>query len=79
MNEQAMRLAAGYLSATMLLLLIGYVIGYAVCLWRYQPSPERSTAEFPEWLEANRIELEGSAEHVYEQSPPISDVHVKDD
>ncbi len=52
-----MRVAAGYLSAVMLLLLIGYVIGYFVCLLRYQPSPERSTAELPEWLEASRIEL----------------------
>ncbi len=50
-----MRLFAGYFSATLMLLLIGYVIGYAVCLWRYQPSPE---GQLPEWLEANRIELE---------------------
>lgn len=56
-----MRVVAGYLSAVMLLLLIGYMIGYFVCLWRYQPSPEGSTAEVPElppWLEENRIELE---------------------
>lgn len=38
-----MRLFAGYFSATLLLLLIGYVVGYAVCLWRYQPSPARYT------------------------------------
>lgn len=57
MTEEAARTIAGYLSATMLLLLIGYVIGYFVCLWRYQPSPERSTAELPEWLELSRIEL----------------------
>lgn len=52
-----MRLAAGVFSVSLMLLLIGYVIGYFVCLWRYQPSRERSTAELPEWLEASRIEL----------------------
>ena len=30
-----MRLVAGYISGSMLLLLVGYVIGYAACLWRY--------------------------------------------
>ena len=52
-----MRLAAGVFSVSLMLLLIGYVIGYAVCLWRYKPSPE---GQLPEWLEANRIELERS-------------------
>lgn len=32
-----MRLAAGVFSISLFLLLIGYVIGYGVCLWRYQP------------------------------------------
>lgn len=56
-----MRVAAGYFSAVMLLVLIGYMIGYFVCLWRYQPSPEgqlTSGTDLPHWLEENRIELE---------------------
>ena len=52
-----MRLFAGVFSISLMLLLIGCVVGYAVCLWRYQPSPEHSTVELPEWLEASRIEL----------------------
>ena len=87
-----MRTAAGYLSATMLLLLIGYVIGYAVCLWRYvdtgdthMSQPLRETRTLVEHARAVSTELpkslsgaERSAEHVYEQSPVILIVHVKD-
>ncbi len=39
-----MRTIAGAISASVMLLLIGYSIGYFVCLWRYnivQRSPER--------------------------------------
>ena len=42
----------GVFSVAVMLLLIGFVIGYAVCLWRYQRSIDvnlKVKVEFGEW------------------------------